>query len=98
MWLLGITVLLHRKVKKHTQIRKNYQDYRIRVRADVLPKIFLGLGFGHQIIWVLGLISKLLGFEFLMKIKARRFFWIIFVIIYYRYFGKPVTIFKIITI
>jgi len=32
-----------------------------------------------------------------MKIKARRFFWIIFVIIYYRYFGKPVTIFKIIT-
>ena len=37
-------------------------------------------------------------YYFLMKIKARRFFWIIFVIIYYRYFGKPVTIFKIITI
>ncbi len=27
----------------------------------------------------------------MMKIKARRFFWIIFVIIYFRYFGKPVT-------
>jgi len=24
----------------------------------------------------------------MMKIKARRFFWIIFVVIYYRYFGK----------
>ncbi len=35
---------------------------------------------------------------FVMKIKARRFFWITFVIFYFRYFGKPVTIFKIIEI
>ena len=42
---------------------------------------------------VLNRLSK----HLMMKIKARRFFWIIFVIIYYRYFGKPVTIFKIIT-
>ncbi len=87
--------MLNGKKKKSINIREQLLDngmifFIFKQLVLLCGPIYGLIGIFYQLIFIK---QKIKSKYFVIKIKAGRFFWIIIVIILFRYSGKPVTIY-----